>query len=60
MRKIRLELDTLSVESFIPGERSRDVRGTVNAHFATRNCPPTTPQICEYTFSCPTGCVCTQ
>ncbi|HEU4560450.1 MAG TPA: hypothetical protein VFS20_21550 [Longimicrobium sp.] len=66
MRKIRLELDTLSVESFIPSNESPDTRGTVNAHGPTNNrtCPATGMTFCETncecTFSCPTGCTCTQ
>ena len=65
MRKIRLEPDTLGVESFIPSEPSRDGRGTVDAHdLSGRNCPATVVTRCvtncECTFSCPTGCTCTQ
>ncbi|HET7230248.1 MAG TPA: hypothetical protein VFJ16_09610 [Longimicrobium sp.] len=58
MRKIRLELETLSVESFIPAEAPADARGTVNAHaLATRNCPPATGMtFCETNCDCTLGC----
>lgn len=60
MRKFRLEIETLAIESFTPGNEPAEIRGTVNAHvLATRTCPPSAAA-CEYTFSCPTGCTCTQ
>lgn len=58
MRKFRLELDTLTVESFLPSEPSRDARGTVNAHDATRSptCPATGMTFCETNCDCTLGC----
>ena len=59
MRKFRLEIENLDVESFNPGNESSEIRGTVNGHvLATRNCPASAA-VCEYTWSCPTGCACT-
>ncbi|HYH83007.1 MAG TPA: hypothetical protein VEX86_24645 [Longimicrobium sp.] len=65
MRKIRLELDTLRVESFTASDEASAVRGTVDAHAPTRNCPPATGMTfcetnCECTFGCPTEGPCTQ
>lgn len=67
MRKIRLDLDTLRVDSFVASGGERDARGTVNAHDApTRNqtCPATGMTFCETncecTFGCPTQGPCTQ
>ena len=53
MRKIRLEADTLRVESFAAGDAA-DVHGTVNAYaLATRNCPAT-GDTCDCTLGCNT------
>ena len=59
MRKLELELDSLTVESFATGatEPSLEARGTINANEvsakATSCCPQET-----YVFACPvsTGC----
>lgn len=59
MRKFRLELDTLSVESFNPVNESRDARGTVDAHGITggpRCIPPTGMTFCETNCDCTLGC----
>jgi hypothetical protein len=50
MRKLKLDLDDLAVESFIP-ESVRDQRGgTVHGHDATKNA-----NTCN-NFSCQVGC----
>ena len=58
MRKIRLELGTLSVESFVPGNEPHGARGTVNAHGPTNNrtCPATGMTFCETNCDCTLGC----
>jgi hypothetical protein len=58
MHKIRLELETLAVESFTASEEPEMVRGTVNANdAATRNCPPATGMtFCETNCDCTLGC----
>lgn len=63
MRKLKLDPDTLRVESFASGE-APDERGTVAAHaLATRNCPATGMTFCETncdcTYGCPTMVLCT-
>jgi len=65
MHKIRLEIETLNVESFAPGGAASSARGTVDAHAPTRTCPPATGMTlcvtnCECTFGCPTEGPCTQ
>ena len=53
MRKLKLNPDTLYVESFASDEVP-DARGTVNAHApATRNCPMT-GNTCDCTLGCNT------
>jgi hypothetical protein len=53
MRKIRLEPESLRVDSFSLSDESLDLRGTVKAQgLASRYCPPTmTDEIC-CTFNC--------
>ena len=65
MRKIHLDPETLNVESFAATDEVPDVRGTVNAHAPTRNCPPATGMTfcetnCDCTFGCPTMVLCTE
>ena len=56
MRKIRLEIETLSVESFIPAADSPAARGTVDAHaVGTRNCT-TAMTLCETNCDCSFNC----
>jgi hypothetical protein len=45
MRKLRLDLETLRVESFAVDGAEDGGRGTVVGHQVTRTCPPTL-QIC--------------
>jgi hypothetical protein len=57
MNKIRLDLDSLSVDSFPTGDDSPDARGTVRAHAVRTREPAYT---CAYTcgsnpFICCTG-----
>ncbi|HET7230247.1 MAG TPA: hypothetical protein VFJ16_09605 [Longimicrobium sp.] len=62
MRKIRLELETLSVESFVPADAAADARGTVNAHaLGTRGCTGMTlcETNCDCSFNCPSVGPCT-
>ncbi|HEU4559355.1 MAG TPA: hypothetical protein VFS20_15970 [Longimicrobium sp.] len=56
MKKLALDLDTLSVESFATGNAA-DARGTVAAHWLR----PTLKTICDSTLlaSNPTCCPCT-
>jgi len=58
MRKIRLEVETLNVESFAPSDEASGLRGTVNAQgLGTRNCPPATGMtFCETNCDCTLGC----
>jgi hypothetical protein len=58
MRKIRLQIETLDVESFAASDEASGLRGTVNAHGpATRNCPPATGMtFCETNCDCTLGC----
>lgn len=54
MRKIRLDADTLRVDSFAASDDAADARGTVAAHgLATRNCPAT-GNTCDCTLGCNT------
>jgi hypothetical protein len=55
MRKLRLELDDLTVEGFKTGEES-NVRGTVRGHL-----PETHPNVCPETrnWYCTGGSTCT-
>lgn len=48
MPKIRLEPESLRVDSFSLGDESLDARGTVKAQgLASRTCPPTmTDELC--------------
>jgi hypothetical protein len=57
MRKIRLDPESLSVDSFSPSDESLDPRGTVKAQgLASRTCPPTmTDDIC-CTLQCSVPC----
>lgn len=55
MRKIRLESETLRVESFTSDNVSLDLGGTVNAHgLVTQTCPPTRQNTdpCNCTYVC--------
>jgi hypothetical protein len=57
MHKIRLELETLAVESFTVNEDPRTIRGTVNGNDGSRNCPPATGMtFCETNCDCTLGC----
>ena len=47
MRKLRLDLDALAVDSFRT-TRAEDGRGTVNAHYAYTNTRPTCWYHCTY------------
>ena len=66
MRKIRLEIETLNVESFAPVDEATPGRGTVNGNaLAPRNCPPATGMTfcetnCDCTLGCPSIAPCTQ
>ncbi|HEX6746005.1 MAG TPA: hypothetical protein VF092_01735 [Longimicrobium sp.] len=56
MRKLKLDADTLRVDSFVSDE-APDARGTVAAHAPTRNCPPATAMtFCETNCDCTLGC----
>ncbi|HSU12528.1 hypothetical protein [Longimicrobium sp.] len=50
MRKLKLDLDDLAVESFAPASVRNESGGTVHAHDATRNA-----NTCN-NFSCQAGC----
>ena len=59
MRKIRLEVESLSVESFVAADAPRSPAGTVNGNMATKNCPSATAMTfcqtnCDCTLGCPT------
>ena len=56
MRKIHLNPETLSVESFTANVETGMARGTVNANDATRNCPATGMTFCETNCDCTLGC----
>lgn len=57
MRKIRLEPDTLTVDSFVLADAQPTERGTVHANgFASRNCPATGMTFCETNCDCTLGC----
>jgi hypothetical protein len=57
MRKIRLDLDTLAVESFTTAAAELASRGTINANAGSRNCPPQTAMtFCETNCDCTLGC----
>jgi hypothetical protein len=57
VRKLKLQLDTLYVESFAASGNAAAVRGTVNAHgLATRACPATGMTFCETNCDCTLGC----
>jgi hypothetical protein len=57
MRKIRLDAETLDVESFAASDEAPGLRGTVDAHaLATRNCPATGMTFCETNCDCTLGC----
>ncbi|HEX6749770.1 MAG TPA: hypothetical protein VF092_20935 [Longimicrobium sp.] len=72
MRKLRLELDSVSVDSFATGRETHALRGTMHAHGASglpcdathNGCPTqfcaTVPLLCETVFApqC-TGTTCT-
>jgi len=53
-KKLSLELDTLSVESF-ETSAARDRNGTVHAYDVTAGCHPTPP---EYECTCADSCLC--
>ncbi len=58
MRKIRLELDRLAVQSFSTADDTRSTEGTVRAHDATvgcqtyrhEGCGPTAFETCAWTL----------
>lgn len=57
MRKIRLDAETLTVDSFVAADAPTSARGTVDAHaLATRNCPATGMTFCETNCDCTLGC----
>ncbi|HEX8696677.1 MAG TPA: hypothetical protein VF746_29940 [Longimicrobium sp.] len=39
MKKLKLEIDTLRVDSFAPAAAPEEPRGTVAGHAATTTCP---------------------
>lgn len=57
MRKIRLDAETLNVESFAACDAAPASCGTVDAHALTpRNCPATGMTFCETNCDCTLGC----
>ncbi|HEX8904498.1 MAG TPA: hypothetical protein VF771_06635 [Longimicrobiaceae bacterium] len=61
MKKLRLDLDRLSVESFTPEPELADARGTVRAHAPTNinahTCDPLVGTC--FGFTCFRTCICT-
>jgi hypothetical protein len=72
MNKLRLNVDSLRVESFVPAPLQADVRGTVHPHqsepqepqtiIATCECPPSGAcsgvASCDWSCGCPTTVTC--
>lgn len=58
MQKIRLDAETLNVESFAANDAAPAPLGTVHAHaVGTHNCPPATAMtFCETNCDCTLGC----
>jgi len=53
--KMKLDLDTLVVDSFATTDVHAARRGTVHAHDITAGCQPTPP---EYECTCAASCLC--
>jgi hypothetical protein len=58
MRKLHLDPEALSVESFAASDEAAGGRGTVNAHGpnTVRNCPNTAWTFCVTNCDCTLGC----
>jgi|GEM_PF-1252132 len=52
MRKIRLGLDNLAVESFHTAEEAGNTAGTVHGHAITAVCPATSYPRCYPSYAC--------
>lgn len=59
MRKVKLDLDELAVESFATADGESEVRGTVHGHDATELCTRFMTRCYQDTcaFSCDGSCV---
>jgi len=56
MKKIRLDAETLAVESFAACDEPRTLRGTVNANGPRTNVCNTAFTFCETNCDCTLGC----